>query len=66
MTTTPRRRGRKLTTGRFNTREELVDWIWRDWLRPGRTQAMVARSAGVSEGTVLKILNTTNPPKDKK
>lgn len=47
-------RGRKPTTGKYNTRKELVDAI--HFFYSYQTQAQVARTTGVSETTVKHIL----------
>lgn len=48
---------RKLTTGRYQTREELVREVWAWYRMKGTTQAQIARICRVSPGTVQKILN---------
>lgn len=57
----PRRRGRKLTTGRYDTREELVHAVWDYWLNGPHSQTAIARITRVSPGTVSKILDAPKP-----
>jgi hypothetical protein len=49
-------RGRKPTAGRFRTRAELVEAVWREWLMTRRNQAQIARAFRVSDGVVASIL----------
>lgn len=51
-------KGRQPATGRFETRAELVDFIWREYLGTARTITDVARAARVGVGTVSRILTT--------
>lgn len=51
------RRGRKLTTGRHATREELVRAVWQWWRQPNVKQSHIARIERVSASTVAKILD---------
>ena len=51
------------TTGRFETRQELEEFVWYAWTKTKQNQTQVAKSARVSPGTVSNILN--NPPKTK-
>lgn len=44
------------TTGRYETREELVAQVWAWYGTPGTTQAQIARICQVSAGTVANIL----------
>jgi DNA transposition AAA+ family ATPase len=50
-------RGRKKTTGRYGTREELCSEVWRRYRNTPSSMADIARACRVSEGTVAKILN---------
>lgn len=52
---------RKLTIGRYETREELVRRVWSMWDQPRYMQSHIARIAKVSEGTVAKILKQPRP-----
>lgn len=56
-----KRRGPKLTTGRFETREELVEAVWRDYLKTQRNQSQIARAYRVSQGVVGSILSAPCP-----
>lgn len=47
----------KKTTGRYETREELCDLVWRWYTRGAMSQADIARVSRVSEGTIANILN---------
>lgn len=49
---------RKPITGRFETREELCDTVWREWLFSPRNQTEIARFCKVSTATVGKILDS--------
>jgi len=49
--------GRRLTTGRFDTRQELLEFVWREYTNTSRSVAQVARAARISEATAHKILN---------
>lgn len=52
-----RRPGRGRTTGRFDTREELVNRIeWLYWGPGDMSQSAIGRSCGVSQGVVNSIL----------
>lgn len=55
-----------MTTGRYDTREELVAAIWRLWDQPHYRQSHIARITKVSEGTVARILNQPRPPEESK
>lgn len=55
---TPAKRGRRPATGRFATRAELLEWIWRNYLHTPATPADIARQCRVSSTVVNKILNT--------
>jgi hypothetical protein len=50
-------RGRKKVTGRFETREELVDAVWGDYKVYDRPVVYIARAYEVSTATVNNILN---------
>jgi predicted XRE-type DNA-binding protein len=52
-----KRKGRKLTTGRFDTREQLVEMIVFLWQHTSCRQALIARNCQVSEATVSNIVN---------
>lgn len=55
----PRRpRGRPKATGRYATREELCEMVWRFYRSPKLTIADVARVVRVSERVVHTILET--------
>lgn len=49
---------RRLTTGRFDTREELTEAVHREWLHSPRNLVQIARYCQVSPTTVSKILDT--------
>ena len=51
-------RGKPPTTGRFDTRAELCEFIWREYLHGPRSASQVAVAARVSPQVVHKILNT--------
>lgn len=53
--------GKKLTTGRYETREELVEQIWKWWDMKGTTIPQIASVTRVSETTVRKILDAGRP-----
>lgn len=53
--------GRKKTKGKFDSREELVDFVWSEWRNTDRNQAQIAKAAGVSTGTVSLILDMPPP-----
>lgn len=50
--------GRPATTGRYRTRAELEEWV--RFFSRSQSDAQVARTTGVSESTVRKIL--AGPP----
>ena len=52
-----RKRGRKLTTGRFDTREELVQKTQFLYYETSCSAAKVAANCKVSENTIHNILN---------
>ena len=49
-------KGRKPTTGKFATRDELEQSVIFYYRKTGQHQAQVARTCGVSEGVVARIL----------
>lgn len=49
---------RRLTTGRFASRQELTAWIWREWLCGPSCISDIARQCRVSPATVSKVLDT--------
>jgi len=49
--------GRKKTTGRYNTRDELVSEVWRMWKETPLNMTEVSKQARVSLGTVSSILD---------
>lgn len=51
-------RGRRKTTGRFQTREELCEWVWNTYWHTKASAADIAKQCRVSEGTVNNILNS--------
>ena len=51
-------KGRPPVTGRFATRGELVDFVWRAYLGTTRTTSDVALAAQVGYGVVSRILRT--------
>ena len=51
-------KGRKKTTGRYDTREELCAEVWNLYLNTASNCTTVGRATHVSLGTVLKILNS--------
>ena len=53
--------GRYLTTGRFDTREELEAWVWHLWQNTPACQADIARQCRVSPTTVANILKKGSP-----
>lgn len=57
----PAQRGRKPTTGRYATREELVEAVWGFYDMPNTSIAQVARICRVSEGVVAKVLDAPRP-----
>lgn len=50
-------RGRKLTTGRYATREELEDQVWELWKGTDANITDIARICRVSQPTVSGILD---------
>lgn len=53
----PPRRGRKQTTGRFDSRAELEDFVIREYYSTSRKVLYIARAARVSEATVHNIID---------
>ena len=49
--------GRGRTTGRFNTREELIDRVEMYYNNTGMSQADIGKSCGVSQSVVNTLLN---------
>lgn len=49
-------RGRKVTTGKFATREELIQNVHFYYYETRQKQSQVAKTCQVSETTVAKIL----------
>ena len=56
--TVPGRRGRQLTTGRFDTRAELLERIWFFRLHTRLSDSAIADNVKVSPGVVAKIVLT--------
>lgn len=54
-------KGRPPTTGRFDTRKELVEFIFDNYQHSPRNMTLIARAAKVSLTTVSKILDGGNP-----
>lgn len=50
-----------MTTGRFDTREELEAWVWHNWLNTPACQADISRQYRVSPTTVANILKKGKP-----
>jgi len=50
---------KKPTTGKYSTRDELIQNIHFFYHEIGQSQAQVAKTTGVSEGTVASILKQT-------
>jgi len=50
--------GRKVTTGKYKTRDELVQNVHFFYHHSGQNQAQVARTTGVSDATVANILRS--------
>ena len=48
--------GRPLTTGRYESRQELEFWVWHFYRETSANVTDVARICRVSDGTVNKIL----------
>ena len=51
-----KKRGRKLTTGKYATREELIHNVHFYYYETSQKQSQVAKTCQVSEATVAKIL----------
>ena len=61
------RKSRKLTTGRFDTRQELIDYVHcRYWEARNVKTSTIARNVGLSEVTVSKIIENEKPSYDYK
>lgn len=56
-----KRRGRKQTTGRFESRERLVDYVWSSYTHTQAGLSDISRSAQVSIPVVRKILSGPRP-----
>ena len=54
----PKKKGKKKTTGRYETRAELCDDVWSLYLTTPAKQADIARITRVSETTVANILDS--------
>ena len=54
---TTAKRGRKATTGRFDTREILCAFVWHLYLNTPIKPTIIALRAKVPTGTVCRILN---------
>ena len=52
---------RHQTTGRFQTYEELVEWVWWAWEKTPACIADIARQCRVGTGVVSKILDKGKP-----
>ena len=50
-----------MTTGRYQTRAELVEAVWHFWAAPDLKQADIARLCRVSPGVVATILKKGKP-----
>lgn len=57
----PQRRGRILGTGRYETREALVEAVWRDRENTTRNLTEIGRMQGVSATVVASILRGKRP-----
>jgi DNA-binding transcriptional regulator LsrR (DeoR family) len=53
--------GRKATTGKYKTRDELVQNVHFFYHHTDQNQAQVARTTGVSDATVANILRKQKP-----
>ncbi|PNG50248.1 hypothetical protein WDL1P1_00291 (plasmid) [Variovorax sp. WDL1] len=53
-----KKRGRKQTTGRYDSREALLERIWFQHQRSSLSAEAIGRLVGVSQMTVLKILQS--------
>lgn len=51
----------KVTTGKFETRADLVDAILTDYFTTDSSMAQISRMAGVSESLVATIINNALP-----
>jgi len=54
-------RGRKKTTGRYDSREELVEWIWYYYKETDANLTDISKICKVSTVTVSKILDQPRP-----
>lgn len=52
---------RHQTTGRFQTRDELIEWVWQAWEKTPACIADIARQCRVSPTTVANILKKGSP-----
>jgi len=50
------KRGRPPLTGRFETREELCDAVWADYLGTNRKTGQIAAAYKITSSTVLNII----------
>jgi len=48
--------GRKPAVGRFQTRGELLDFVWREWITSRRNTTQIALAARVGYGVISRIL----------
>ena len=55
-------RGRKKSTGRFDTREEFEAHVWAMWLETKASQTDIAIQQRVSQPTISAILAKRRPP----
>ena len=56
--------GRKPQTGKYDTREQLIQNVNFFYYQTAQNQAQVARTTGVSEATVANILKTKSKAYD--
>lgn len=59
------KRGRKPTTGRYETRHELESEVLRMYYETDRKMSEIARIARVSEGVVSRIIDNRSYTKTK-
>lgn len=57
----PKKRGRKQTTWRCDTREALIEAVWRDYENTPRKMSEIGRALRVSPGVVAPILDGPRP-----
>ena len=50
--------GRKPALGRFQTRGELLDFVWKEWVTSRWDTTQIALAARMGYGVVLRILTT--------